>query len=84
MLGLPDSGSRTWMWQIAAPALAASMQSPAISAGVTGRVSLCWRVVWLPVTAQESIVGRMSGPRDGSGARAQAESSYVTKRVFSI
>jgi len=36
---------------------AAAMQSSAISAGVTGKVSLCSRVVWLPVTAQERIVG---------------------------
>jgi len=34
--GAPLSGSRTWMCTIAAPALAASIDDAAISAGVTG------------------------------------------------
>ena len=57
MLGRPVSGSRTWMWQMAAPALAAPMQASAISAGVTGRAGLCSRVGNVPVTAQVRMVG---------------------------
>src|SRR6056297_203528 len=57
MLGRPVCGSRTWIWQIAAPARAASMEAPAISSGVTGRFSLCARVGNVPVTAQLRIVG---------------------------
>jgi hypothetical protein len=48
------------MWQMAAPALAAMMQSLAISSGVTGRVSLCSRVVKDPVIAQLKMVGFMA------------------------
>ena len=55
--GLPVSGSRTWIWQMAAPALAAPMQALAISSGVTGRLGLCARVGNVPVTAQVRMVG---------------------------
>src|SRR5262249_49737874 len=49
---LPVSGSRTWMWTIAAPALAASIADSAICVGVTGTSSLLLVVSPTPVTAQ--------------------------------
>ena len=57
MLGLPVSGSRTWMWVTAAPALAASMQARAISFGVTGMAGCLPTVGGEPVTAQVMTVG---------------------------
>ena len=63
MLGRPLSGSRTWMWQMAAPAFAAPMQASAISCGVTGSAGFCARVGKLPVTAQVKMVGFMTLPR---------------------
>src|SRR6516165_8248029 len=64
MLGRPLSGSRTWMWQMAAPASAAPIQASAISCGVTGSAGFCARVGKLPVTAQVKMVGFMTLPRD--------------------
>ena len=49
---LPDSGSRTWMWVMAAPALPASMAEAAICSGVTGRSGCLSAVSPAPVTAQ--------------------------------
>ena len=48
----PVSGSRTWMCAMAAPALAASIASSAIAAGVTGTRSDFPVVSPAPVTAQ--------------------------------
>ena len=54
--GAPVSGSRTWMWAIAAPALAASIAAVAICSGVIGRPG-CWSgLVMLPVTAQVMMI----------------------------
>src|ERR1700749_4255758 len=58
MLGLGVLGSRTWMWTIAAPALAASRQEFAICSGVTGTAGLRPGVSAEPVTAQEIITFR--------------------------
>src|SRR5262245_33851690 len=58
MLGLVVLGSRTWMWTIAAPALAASRQELAICSGVTGTAGLRPGVSAEPVTAQEIITLR--------------------------
>src|SRR4051812_29088900 len=55
MLGLVVLGSRTWMWTIAAPALAASRQELAICSGVTGTAGFRPGVSADPVTAQEII-----------------------------
>src|SRR5260221_10402700 len=55
MLGLVVFGSRTWIWTIAAPALAASRQEFAICSGVTGTAGLRPGVSAEPVTAQEII-----------------------------
>jgi hypothetical protein len=40
MLGRVVFGSRTWIWTIAAPALAASKADRAICSGVTGTAGL--------------------------------------------
>src|SRR3954467_3441075 len=58
MLGLVVLGSRTWIWTIAAPALAASRQEFAICSGVTGTAGLRPGVSAEPVTAQEIITFR--------------------------
>src|ERR1041385_4699952 len=58
MLGLVVLGSRTWMWTIAAPALAASRQELAICSGVTGTAGFLPGVSAEPVTAQEIITFR--------------------------
>src|ERR1041385_6212057 len=58
MLGLVVLGSRTWMWTIAAPALAASRQELAICYGVTGTAGFLPGVSAEPVTAQELITFR--------------------------
>src|SRR6185369_4022141 len=58
MLGLVVLGSRTWMWTIAAPALAASRQEFAICSGVTGTAGLRPGVSAEPVTAQEIMTFR--------------------------
>src|SRR5882757_397265 len=55
MLGLVVLGSRTWIWTMAAPALAASRQELAICSGVTGTAGLRPGVSAEPVTAQEII-----------------------------
>ena len=52
MEGLPDPGSRTWIWTMAAPASAAPRQASAISSGEIGRWGVCSGRVRLPVTAQ--------------------------------
>src|SRR5947207_15873699 len=58
MLGLVVFGSRTWMWTIAAPALAASMHEAAICAGVTGTAGFLPGESAEPVTAHEIITLR--------------------------
>src|ERR1051325_1112404 len=58
MLGLVVLGSRTWMWTIAAPALAASRQELAICSGVTGTAGFLPGGSAEPVTAQEIITFR--------------------------
>src|SRR3977135_437786 len=58
MLGLVVLGSRTWMWTIAAPAVAASRQELAICSGVTGTAGFLPGVSAEPVTAQEIITFR--------------------------
>ena len=50
-LQLPDFGSRTWMWAMAAPAFAASIDASAICLGVTGTCGLLPAVAPAPVTA---------------------------------
>jgi hypothetical protein len=51
----PVSGSRTWQWTIAAPALAASIAAVAICAGVIGRSGCLSAVSPDPVTAQVTM-----------------------------
>src|ERR1044071_6723448 len=58
MLGLVVLGSRTWIWTIAAPALAASRQELAICSGVTGTAGLRPGVSAEPVTAHEMMILR--------------------------
>src|SRR6478609_3283248 len=58
MLGLVVLGSRTWIWTMAAPALAASRQEFAICSGVTGTAGFLPGVSAEPVTAQEIITLR--------------------------
>ena len=53
-LGLPVSGSRTWMCTIAAPAAWAPTAASAISSGVTGIAALCDGTLMPPVTAHET------------------------------
>src|SRR5262249_36308725 len=62
MLGRVVSGSRTWMWTIAAPALAASMADVAICCGVTGTAGFFPGVSADPVTAHEIITLRAINP----------------------
>ena len=52
-LGLPVSGSRTWMWTIAAPAACAPTAASTICSGVIGIAALCDGTLMPPVTAQE-------------------------------
>ena len=52
MLNAPVSGSRTWMWTMAAPACAASMAVCAICSGVIAQWGLLATLVSSPVTAQ--------------------------------
>src|ERR1043166_2547578 len=58
MLGRPVFGSRTWMWTMAAPALAASIADIAVCSGVTGTAGFLPGVSADPVTAQEIITLR--------------------------
>ena len=58
MLGFVVFGSRTWMWTMAAPALAASIAEVAICSGVTGTAGLRPGVSAEPVTAHEMITLR--------------------------
>src|SRR5262245_63608432 len=62
MLGRVVSGSRTWMWTIAAPALAASIADVAICCGVTGTAGFFPGVSADPVTAHEIITLRAMNP----------------------
>src|ERR1700724_3723351 len=62
MLGLVVCGSRTWMWTMAAPALAASIAEAAICAGVTGTAGFLPGVSAEPVTAHAIITLRCSSP----------------------
>src|SRR5664280_2194459 len=71
MLGRVVCGSRTWMWTMAAPALAASIADAAMSRGVTGTAGLRAGVSADPVTAQAIITLRCiirlpSAPPNGS------------------
>src|SRR5690349_24654535 len=66
MLGLVVCGSRTWMWTIAAPALAASIADCAICAGVTGTAGFFPGVSAEPVTAQAIITLRFICPPAGA------------------
>src|SRR5580698_6330348 len=73
MLCCVVTGSRTWMWQIAAPARAASRHAFAICSGVTGRPGCCCTVVMPPVTAQVMMVlPDMSTPAHSGHARRSA------------
>jgi hypothetical protein len=56
MLRLAVSGSRTWIWTIAAPACSASSAERAISSGVTGTAGFLSGVGADPVRAQEMMV----------------------------
>src|SRR5581483_459231 len=58
MLGWPVFGSRTWMWTIAAPALAASIAEAAICSGVTGTAGFLATESADPVTAHEIMILR--------------------------
>src|SRR5262245_12412118 len=66
MLGLVVCGSRTWMWTMAAPALAASIADCAICAGVTGTAGFLPGVSAEPVTAQAIITLRFMFPPAGA------------------
>src|SRR5690348_7639780 len=72
MLGLVVCGSRTWMWTIAAPALAASIADCAICAGVTGTAGFLPGVSAEPVTAQAIITLRFMFPPAGACAASLA------------
>src|SRR5215471_8207431 len=69
MLGSVVCGSRTWIWTIAAPALAASIEDCAICAGVTGTAGFLLGLSAEPVTAQEMMTLRCIAPPDLGGAR---------------
>src|SRR3954463_5989303 len=58
MLGSVVFGSRTWMWTIAAPALAASIAEVAICSGVTGTAGFLPTESAEPVTAHEIMTLR--------------------------
>src|SRR5205809_143178 len=58
MRGLVVFGSRTWMWTMAAPALAASMHEAAICSGVTGTAGFLPGASADPVTAHEIMTLR--------------------------
>src|SRR5580698_3766637 len=58
MLGFVVLGLRTWMWTMAAPALAASSAEAAICSGVTGTAGLRDGVSADPVTAHAIITLR--------------------------
>src|SRR6516225_9245226 len=63
MLGFVVFGSRTWIWTMAAPALAASSADSAICLGVTGTAGLRPGVSAEPVTAHEIMILRcMNSP----------------------
>ncbi len=65
MLKAPVSGLRTWMWTMAAPALAAAMAVSAICRGVTAQCGLLVTLVSSPVTAQVIMTsGFMGAPRN--------------------
>src|ERR1041385_6384510 len=77
MLGLVVCGSRTWMWTIAALALAASIADCAICAGVTGTAGFLPGVSAEPVTAQAIITLRcMFPPADA----CRASLAHVRRR----
>ena len=69
MEGWPVCGSRTWQWQMAAPALPDSMAASAIWRGVTGTLSLLATVSPPPVTAQVTMTGRDMASLRGKAAR---------------
>src|SRR5215813_2795034 len=66
MLGRVVSGFRTWIWTMAAPALAASIADCAICAGVTGTAGFLPGVSAEPVTAQAIITLRFMFPPAGA------------------
>src|SRR5437588_4591143 len=62
MLGRVVLGSRTWIWTMAAPALAASIADWAICCGVTGTAGERADVSAEPVTAHEIMTLRCIMP----------------------
>src|SRR5579871_6682527 len=79
MLGAPVAGSRTWMWQMAAPAFAASRQALAICCGVIGRAGWALGEVILPVTAQVMMTFRDMFPPAFYGTRCLRRSGRARK-----
>src|ERR1700692_347091 len=67
MLGRVVCGSRTWIWMMAAPALAASIEERAICSGLTGTAGFLPGESAEPVTAHEimplrsMLAGSLSG-----------------------
>ena len=59
-IGLPVSGSRTWMWTIAAPAARAPTAESTICSGVTGIAALWPGTLIPPVIAQEQKTGSVT------------------------
>src|ERR1051325_2127877 len=90
MLGRVVCGSRTWMWRIAAPALAASSAEAAICCGLTGTAGFLAGVSAEPVTAHEIITFRciaslaLASSRQARAAsdNAGAETIRLTGRFF--
>src|SRR5262245_52306639 len=77
MLGLVVVGLRTWIWTMAAPALAAPTQELAICSGVTGTAGFLPGESAEPVTAHEMITLRcmavtLPGGQSAYGTLAKA------------
>src|ERR1700760_1478886 len=80
MLGLVVCGSRTWMWTMAPPALAASIADCAICAGVTGTAGFLPGVSAEPVTAQAIITLRFMFPPAAACRRSLAHVRVKDRR----
>src|SRR6185436_3775587 len=65
MLGSVVFGSRTWIWTIAAPALAASTAEAAICSGVTGTAGFFPAESAAPVSAHEIMTLRCTAAPPG-------------------